>query len=404
MAEQIIDGQGNGYPMKVNSDGSLDCNISNIDSFVGDTNNNGIITGNGILTVLFSTSTVQAVGSTDVSNFKGVSVQINTQGSSSTVTFQGSNDNTNWVSIALTISTSVTTAPVVSTTAVSSYYGPLHFKYFRLNVTGITGGTTDGVIVFHSTYSQTNAITSTAVTLGASATNVAKAEDSASASANVGIPPMVVRQDTLVSNAGVSANGDYAFMFCDNMGRVYTNSQVSMQISNGTLKIPRLDNSTESIQTIEYEHHEIHAGTHFYICGYNSELSNNEELNYVVTTPNTTKWAHMTFDFASTLGASLQVFEGTGSVVSGTTATIYNNNRNSATTSTLNVIQNPTSVFSGTQISGYLAGANRVSGFNSRDREMVLKQNTKYLFKFISLANSNSLSYCGEWYEHTDNN
>lgn len=207
---------------------------------------------NSMITVPFTTTTVQAVGTTDVSVYRGVTVQIISQGGSSTVTFQGSNDNTNWVSVALTISTSLTTAPVVSTTAASSYYGPLHFKHFRLNVTGIASGTTAGVITFSTIYSHTNPITSTAVTLAAAATNVAKAEDSASASANVGIPPMVVRADTLPVDAGVSANGDYAFMLCDVNGRVYTTSKVTeSSLPAGASTSANQTNGTQSSKFVD---------------------------------------------------------------------------------------------------------------------------------------------------------
>jgi hypothetical protein len=66
-----------------------------------------------------------------------------------------------------------------------------------------------------------------AVSLAAAATAIAKAEDSASASANVGVPPLSVRSDTLPADAGVSANGDYAFIFCDVNGRVYVTSKVT---------------------------------------------------------------------------------------------------------------------------------------------------------------------------------
>jgi hypothetical protein len=68
------------------------------------------------------------------------------------------------------------------------------------------------------------------------------------------------------------------------------------------------------------------------------------------------------------------------------------------------LIQDPNSITDGTKIAGYLAGANRNSGFVSRDREIVLKQNTTYLFRFTSLANSNAISFCGEWYENLNKN
>jgi hypothetical protein len=184
--------------------------------------------------VSFTTTTAQAVATTDVTGYLGVSVQILTQGTTSTVTFQGSNNNTNWVNVSLAISTSVTTAPVSSTTAASSYYGPLHFKYFRLNVTGITDGTTAGVIQFSTQYAPHNYITTSAVTVAASATSVAKAEDAVAASADVGIPALAVRRDTAASN--VSAEGDYEQLHTDVNGKLWAIAELSA----GTAAIGKL--------------------------------------------------------------------------------------------------------------------------------------------------------------------
>jgi len=162
------------------------------------------------------------------------------------------------------------------------------------------------------------------------------------------------------------------------------------------------DDSTWTLQTIEYENHEIHAGNHFEIADYDTSVASGETLEFVVTTPNTTKWAHMTFSFASTLGATLDVYEGSSNIVNGTPVTPVNNNRNSATASVMTVLREPDSITDGTKIAGFMAGAGRTAGFATRDREFVLKQNTSYLFRFTSLANSNAWSFVGEWYEHTN--
>lgn len=115
---------------------------------VGDTGQNQQLVAGGRKEVSFTTTTVQAVASTDVSNYRWVSVQVTSQGGSSTVTFQASNDSTNWVSIGLMSSTS-TAGPVVQNTATTGiWHGPLGYRYFRLNVTGIASGTTAGVIEF----------------------------------------------------------------------------------------------------------------------------------------------------------------------------------------------------------------------------------------------------------------
>jgi hypothetical protein len=179
-------------------------------------------------------------------------------------------------------------------------------------------------------------------------------------------------------------------------------SKVKMATGDTTFQVPRLDVQTHAQNMIDYSHHEIHAGSHFFICDYDDSIAINETIDFVVITPNTTTWSHMELDFASISGASLQVYEGASAVVGGTPVTPFNNNRNSATASTLTIIKDPTSITTGARIAGYLAGANRVSGIVSREQEIILKQNTTYLFRFTSLANSNAISFCGEWYEHAN--
>ena len=57
----------------------------------------------------------------------------------------------------------------------------------------------------------------------------------------------------------------------------------------------------------------------------------------------------------------------------------------------------------GGQQAGDSTNANRgIPGGQSRDKELVLRPNTSYIFRFTSAVNGNVLSYNAEWYEHTD--
>lgn len=116
--------------------------------------------------ISYTTTTAQAVASSDVSGYKWVSVQINSQGGSSLITFQGSNDNAAWTSVSLincnqTSGTSAQTA----TSATGLYYGPVNFRFFRLNVTAIVSGTTAGTIEL---YTLPTSAMSTSVNVGSS--------------------------------------------------------------------------------------------------------------------------------------------------------------------------------------------------------------------------------------------
>jgi hypothetical protein len=163
------------------------------------------------------------------------------------------------------------------------------------------------------------------------------------------------------------------------------------------------DSTTSALKVIDYEHHEIHSGSHFFIADYAGPLGINDEIDFIVTTSNTTKWAHMSFGFSSTGGFRLECYMGPTSVAGGTLVTPLNSNQNSATASTLTILKDPASIGAlGTRLFGYLAGANKVSGFSDRQKEIILKQDTTYLFRFTSMANTNYIDFESYWYEHTN--
>lgn len=166
-----------------------------------------------------------------------------------------------------------------------------------------------------------------------------------------------------------------------------------------------IDSSTETLQQISYEHHEIHAGNHFNYADYALAQAIAAEIEFVITTPNTTKWSHATLEFSASEGAAIELYEGASGITGGTSITPRNNNRNSSKTSDMTIVKDPTSITSdGTKASGFLAGGGRVAGIKSREKEFVLKQNETYLIRITSLANNNDISWDAEWYEHTNKN
>lgn len=150
----IVTNTGNGSTSVNQTNGSQQSKITNgtniSDVIAGDSGNNSIPISTARKEVSFTTTTAQAVGSTDVSNYREVSVQINSQGGSSVVNFQGSNDNTTWFQVVMfpLNSTTIATGAVVNTTTSNLYFGAINSRYFRLNVTGISSGTTAGIIEF----------------------------------------------------------------------------------------------------------------------------------------------------------------------------------------------------------------------------------------------------------------
>jgi hypothetical protein len=122
----------------------------NADTLSSDSGQNALVTTGNRKEVSFTTTTAQAVASTDASNYRFVSVQITSQGGSSTVTFQTSNDNSTWVTCKLSNPNSTNTGVLGATSSTGMYAGPVPGRYFRLNVSGIASGTTAGVVEFFS--------------------------------------------------------------------------------------------------------------------------------------------------------------------------------------------------------------------------------------------------------------
>ena len=167
-----------------------------------------------------------------------------------------------------------------------------------------------------------------------------------------------------------------------------------------------IDKTTWSFKGIDYEHHEIHEGSHFMIKDF-INLTTGTSIEFLFVTQDSTKWPHFLFAADNEAEAEYVFIEGVTAVVSGTTLLPVNSNRNySATTSVLNCFTSPLDVGfgSGTTISRFRRGSGRKLGGEVRSAdEVVLKQNTKYYIRISERAGSDNLiNYFFAWYEHTN--
>lgn len=175
--------------------------------------------------------------------------------------------------------------------------------------------------------------------------------------------------------------------------------------ASGVIRRLVLDATTWAMITIGYEHHEIHAGDHYNYCDYTAlGLAAGAITNIVIQTADTDKLVHLGLEAYSATGATIELYEGATGVSGGTAIIPRNNRRDSINTSGATVLLNPTITTDGTRAAGFLAGAGRVAGFADRDKENILKRNTIYLARITSTAAQNRISWCMEWYEHTDKN
>ena len=173
--------------------------------------------------------------------------------------------------------------------------------------------------------------------------------------------------------------------------------------SDGTSQPLRLDKATNTLQTMSYEHHEIHGGSAFTVS-YNEDVGNGANCDVLLVTPNTTKWAHLTYSVDVEVEAMLYIYEAP-TATPGSALVAYNRDRNSATTATVTVSSTPTSITPGTTIiRQYHFGSGRTFGGGDRAVfEFILKQNTKYLLRVNNMtANANYISLKLDWYEHVN--
>lgn len=176
-----------------------------------------------------------------------------------------------------------------------------------------------------------------------------------------------------------------------------------------------IDDSTASIQTIDYPHHEIHSGSHYFVVGY-QDLTAGQVLDFTWQMPDTTKWCHWIWSIDTEAELNWLVYENvTATNPLANTITPLNSNRNSANTSgttmKYEIQANLAAANADTAVGGATllrSGITKAAGFFtpgggsiSRDSELILKQNTLYCMRAIA-TQAGYINFDLEWYEHTD--
>jgi hypothetical protein len=161
------------------------------------------------------------------------------------------------------------------------------------------------------------------------------------------------------------------------------------------------DNKTKSTVTIDIEHARIHDGKHYFLSEYIQEVENAAHKYWLVEVADSDP--HVTAVINCTQGGKFSLFE--GSTYTTTAAVVYaiNNDRNNANdTATKFYSPNTTSLYSitttGTAIFVGNIGSQKEGGILDRQREIILKKNTKYIVDFLSYAASNTVSVLFEYY------
>ena len=130
-------------------------------------------------------------------------------------------------------------------------------------------------------------------------------------------------------------------------------------------------------------------------------LSNGQTFYHLIVTPNTTTRIHLKYSIDATGPLTVELYEAPTTSANGTAADSYNRDRNSATATVLLVYHGPTVSADGTLLEAHSIGASggAKSGSTDSSDEFILKQNTKYVIKYVSKASQNDVSDALFWYE-----
>ena len=166
----------------------------------------------------------------------------------------------------------------------------------------------------------------------------------------------------------------------------------------------RIDRSTHTIQTIPYEHHEMHSGSHYFIKTFITDTAGSGSTTYFAfTTPDSDLQIHAKAIIAPDVDYESNIYEG-ASITGGTPITGMNNYRDSTKTAQLTPVAAPTVVSAGNLIwaSRNGGGKNAVGVAPGLNYEIIAKRNSTYLFELIKRTTANAVVDIDFfWYEHT---
>ena len=179
------------------------------------------------------------------------------------------------------------------------------------------------------------------------------------------------------------------------------------KISDTVSRPVRVDSATHALETIEYEHHEIHSGSSYTI----SDVQNVDTTTilWMITTPAGTKYTHIIPSIECS--GEFLVTETEGSdYTAGTALAVINRNRTGTPSVAGTIVTRAPTVgttLGATTLRIERVGATSVAGKtvsagNSRgSSEFVLKPATKYIISVQTFADV-WVTLRLDWYEHTN--
>mgnify|MGYP001304069213 FL=1 len=165
--------------------------------------------------------------------------------------------------------------------------------------------------------------------------------------------------------------------------------------------VPAVDTTHSSLVVIDTAHYKVHESKHFFVENWTAVSGASSVFEILIKVP-ASKFPHMTYRVGADASFSFSLYEATAVSADGTAVTPRNNNRNSATASSVGVFTSPTVTSAGTALLGHLLSSSaRSGGEGSRETELLLKANTNYLLRFTKTDSGvGDVSYSLAWYEN----
>ncbi len=178
-----------------------------------------------------------------------------------------------------------------------------------------------------------------------------------------------------------------------------------------------IDNTSNSVVTMTYPHHELHDGNTFEVGVYDNDLDDGDTINIAFTTLDTTRWVHMVAIMGNTSSSVAEVLEAPTLVLgSGSDVTVFNKKRTSSKVAVVQTVESTPTVGSASSNVSYVSGGAIINGGGeliglNRDRgvgvsrsivEEILKPATTYLFRIRALADNGAANVKLIFYQHID--
>lgn len=167
-----------------------------------------------------------------------------------------------------------------------------------------------------------------------------------------------------------------------------------------------VDPSTETLNVLDYSHHELHEGNNFYVKGWTDLDGAGASIGFLWRVGDSVQWPHAQWSISGEAEFNLTLYEGASVHNVGASIQIFNNNRNSLNTAQVQAYVGPTiAVYGNTVWAGKIGSGKSATEARSNAGEFIGRQNTDYIFLISKIATAvHWIDYDFSWYQHTNKN